>query len=352
MSISLYTGRPGSGKTYGVVANIIIPGLEQGRRVVTNVPLKESVIYEAFPDAEIEFVSLKDVPFSYFDFDSNPGLAGSLVVLDEIWRRWPNGKRQDQIPEIEREFFAEHRHAVGADGNSTEIVLVCQSLQQISPFIKELIDTTFISSKLDKVGRKGSYRIDVYSGPQVTTRPDRNMLVTQNYGNYSKDVWRFYTSHTKSSVLRAGKEDRVDGRMNVLTGGMMKVGLPFVLVVGFLGVYFLLDFLTPDREVANVESSPIPTPSRNLPTLAKVQAQPRRVSDQLPISQDWRLAGIIWDENHRGFAIIINTESRTRIIPILGFCSTVPGVNHEWFCKVDGERVTTWSGQSSSNTFL
>lgn len=37
MAISVYTGRPGSGKSYEVVKNVILPAFKTGRRIVTNI---------------------------------------------------------------------------------------------------------------------------------------------------------------------------------------------------------------------------------------------------------------------------------------------------------------------------
>ena len=44
MSITAYTGLPGSGKTYGVVQHVIVPALQAGRRVVTNIPMRADVV--------------------------------------------------------------------------------------------------------------------------------------------------------------------------------------------------------------------------------------------------------------------------------------------------------------------
>ena len=38
MSIVGYSGLPGSGKSYGVVENVVIPALEAGRHIITNIP--------------------------------------------------------------------------------------------------------------------------------------------------------------------------------------------------------------------------------------------------------------------------------------------------------------------------
>lgn len=37
MSITSYTGKPGAGKSYEVVKNVILPAIAEGRRIVTNI---------------------------------------------------------------------------------------------------------------------------------------------------------------------------------------------------------------------------------------------------------------------------------------------------------------------------
>ncbi len=53
MAIKIYSGRPGTGKSYNAVANVIIPAVKQGRTVVTNVVLNKSENYDDNPDANI-----------------------------------------------------------------------------------------------------------------------------------------------------------------------------------------------------------------------------------------------------------------------------------------------------------
>ncbi|CAK0748138.1 hypothetical protein CCP3SC1AL1_1590006 [Gammaproteobacteria bacterium] len=44
--------------------------------------------------------------------------------------------------------FAEHRHKVGLDGLTQEIVLVSQAQSQIAKYLRDLIDSTVLSIKI------------------------------------------------------------------------------------------------------------------------------------------------------------------------------------------------------------
>ena len=100
--VTAYTGTQGSGKTYEVVANVILPAVAAGRRVVTNVAgLQELEIYTYCRDVlesekigrivqvdnddvvKPEFfpVEEKDVLFGRFEPIVR---GGDVVVLDEV----------------------------------------------------------------------------------------------------------------------------------------------------------------------------------------------------------------------------------------------------------------------------
>ncbi|MFU1923019.1 zonular occludens toxin domain-containing protein, partial [Klebsiella pneumoniae] len=48
MAIDAYVGKPGHGKSYGVVEHVIIPSLKQDRHVVTNIPLEVDMLLMDF----------------------------------------------------------------------------------------------------------------------------------------------------------------------------------------------------------------------------------------------------------------------------------------------------------------
>ncbi len=58
---------------------------------------------------------------AFFDPSKFPG---AVWVLDEAQYFWPSGIKVVNVPDQEKEFFTEHRHHVGPDGQATEIVLI------------------------------------------------------------------------------------------------------------------------------------------------------------------------------------------------------------------------------------
>ena len=51
MAIQLYCGRPGSGKSYGVIENVLIPALKTSRIIYTNIPLHLDIIEQDYPES-------------------------------------------------------------------------------------------------------------------------------------------------------------------------------------------------------------------------------------------------------------------------------------------------------------
>lgn len=239
MSVLAYTGLPGSGKTYSVVEHQILPALRAHRVVVTNVPLKWDLVRADFPGCDLRQVDvntwlgephriMEDVP------------AGSVCVLDEVWRLWPSGARADKIPEEFRSFLAEHRHRVNASGDSSQIVLVTQDLKQIAAFARQQVEQTFRTVKLTMVGMSKRFRVDVYQGPAEGPNPPVSQRLRQIPGRYDKRVFGYYVSHTQSEAGQDGaQEAAVDGRGNVLKRPLLM--LTPVIIVGLLagGLYGL-----------------------------------------------------------------------------------------------------------------
>jgi zona occludens toxin len=108
MAISVYTGLQGSGKSYEVVSEVIVPAIAQGRRVVTNVDgISDELIREyAAQKYKVDFEKLGSVVhvtngdvfetkfFPYYDSKKESHTdtvvqPGDLVCIDEAWRFWP-----------------------------------------------------------------------------------------------------------------------------------------------------------------------------------------------------------------------------------------------------------------------
>jgi zona occludens toxin len=359
MAISAYCGRPGAGKSYGVVQNVVVPCLEQGRMIVTNLPLRMDLVYERFPDAEVILFDFQEVRAGLLDLEQRADLRGAVFIIDEAWKFWPNGQRVTDLPPHHRQFFAEHRHFVGAKGLTTEIVLVCQSLNQITSAVRELVDATYIASKLDKVGQAGRYRVDIYSGPQALTRPDQNQLVRRGFGRYEEATWSLYQSHTHNETdFAAGLEQPSDKRTSIWSSPYFRLVLPVAVVGGCFAVWGLLSFLNPSRYRADDQDPGVaaagpagPPPVSAFPAVSV--ARPVRVADQADLSETWRIGAIIeGEEGGRGWALLLDRDGIQRTVPIVGHCSTVRGTRWEWECVVDGELVTYYSGREGGRTLL
>ncbi|WP_305967578.1 zonular occludens toxin domain-containing protein [Marinobacter salsuginis] len=368
MSIVAYAGLPRSGKSYGVVENVIIPGLKAGRTIITNIPVEREKLEADYPGGSVvqfdtseplkeEYQEYRKDPqtgrsylySTYWDIDKHP--KGCIWVIDECWRYWKSGMKANQICEREMQFFTEHGHCVGDDGKTTEIVLVTQDLQQIAACIRALIMETYRSVKLTAVGQSKKYRVDVYFGAVTGQKPGKPMR--QLYGSYKPEVYQYYKSHTHNSTdFAAGMEEKVDDRGNVLKHPLIRFGIPFALLVGCWGIYKVYAYFQSygqEPEVAEMSSEPavnssqkvVSAPrSRNLekvslPARSEYQSQFEIEPGWLPLSDSWRIVGevngVYW----------IWGESGTRKIHSRNCAKFLK--TGEPFCVLQGKLVTYYS---------
>ena len=151
MALAAYTGLPGSGKSYSIWEYSIIPALKDGREVWTNIPFNIDLVEKDFGCCPKSF-TLADIE-SNDKFFHEVLPKGVLVVIDELWKLWPSGIRTNAAVPDHLEFLAEHRHLVGENGRSTEIIIATQDLSQVATFARNLIASTFRTVKLDVVGQ-------------------------------------------------------------------------------------------------------------------------------------------------------------------------------------------------------
>lgn len=239
MSIVAYVGLPRSGKSYTTVEQVILPALQKGRVVVTNIPLKKDALLRDFPRADVRDFPIAAVqadPNSIFDLVPH----GAVCVIDELWRLWPAGKKVDQIPEAFKSFLAEHGHRVDAAGNAQHVVLVTQDLAQIAAFARQLVEQTFLTTKLTALGLSRKFRTDVYQGHPTGSAPPQQQRIRQIFGVYRPQIYQYYTSHTMSEAADgAVNEAAVDRRGNVLLRPLVMLAPVAVLALVVFGIYTL-----------------------------------------------------------------------------------------------------------------
>ena len=233
MAISAYVGLPGSGKSYGVVENVIAPALNEKRSVYTNIPMNTDECLNRFGMAVTPFQT-QDIIYNE-NWWTDVFQSGSIIVIDECWRLWPSGLNTKNARDSDKSFLAEHRHMVGDNGLSTEIVLVTQNLSQIANFVRVLVETTFWSVKQNKLNLTNRYRIDVYFGAITGSNPPVNKRTNELHGKYRKETFALYQSQTLSKTDQHGSETGTDGRSSIFTGFAAKSFLiGFILLFVFV----------------------------------------------------------------------------------------------------------------------
>lgn len=258
MPVNILLGVPGSGKSYEAVAFHIIPAIEDGRKVVTNLPLniehfknvygqdKADLIKTIAPTAQnsIPFKSLED----YQDDWKNDKGQACLFVIDECHRPLPLGSTDKKI----EDWFAEHRH------KGHDVLLITQSYGKISKPIRDIIHIVYRVRKNVALGSSSSYVRKVQDGL-------RGEVVNTAIRKYDPKYFPFYKSHTQSnkSIEEAFAKDIVPIWRN-----WTFLGAAILLPIG---IYLLL-------------TSPMPfMPDNSKPILQKpVQHSPAVVQSTQP----------------------------------------------------------------------
>lgn len=346
MSIVAYTGLPGAGKSYGVMENVILPALKQGRTIWTNVPLNLEAISEQFPAGNVEIFDHKEISERpAWLLDTVP--PGCVFVLDEVAKVWKQGARASNVPEEWITFLTEHRHRVGEDGFSQEVVLVMQDLGQTANFVRELVEKTFIAKKMDAVGAKNRFKVDVYDGAIKGQKGPESQKINKLYGKYKPEVYALYKSHTQSQTDGAGLEQKADSRGSVWRNPFIRYTVPFFLLVVCFAVYYIRGLLTGE------DSALIPESQRNRPTAQQPQGIPvnrpkaEKVQPTGPRdSKTWRLAGVIIGADGYERAFIVSAKA-SRTIGTQN-CKHFQDTG-EMYCYVDGDRVASWTAPDTMN---
>lgn len=206
--IYLIAGRPRSGKTYEAVKYHIIPALEEGRKVITNIPLNLTHIAKLHgkPVADLA----KVVDFDYSDFESGAAVfpfsrpshyqddwrdengRAALYVIDEAHFAIPKG---GTFPDVKK-FYTMHGH-YGID-----MVLMTQNPRQIDSDILNLVEIVYRTIKQVAMGSSKTYVKKVQDGW-------RGDVVNTTVRKYDKKIFPYYKSHTQSAgaVIEAEAKD-------------------------------------------------------------------------------------------------------------------------------------------------
>jgi zona occludens toxin len=262
MSVKAYTGRMGSGKSYEVVTVVILDALAAGVRVVSNIAgLNFQEMLRVLDErgvardkvGQLVAVDHDEVlePSFWLTDDMSEGVdaflqPGDLLVLDEVWRFWSGFNDKTMPPQV-MNFFRMHRHFVHPEtGMTCNVALIAQDIYDIGRKVRSVVEETYYMEKLTVVGATKRYRVDVFSGAKTSRAAPLRSLQRA----YDKKLFNLYSSHSQKQSDAEAVERNIDGRGNLLSGLFFKLGVPAAVVFVGLGVFFVYDFLTPDKEPA------------------------------------------------------------------------------------------------------
>lgn len=200
MALTMMLGPPGAGKSYEAVVFHVLPALQSGRKVVTNLPLNVEA-FEAF-DVDPELIDLvhatKDNsrPFGRVeDYQSDwrhpvSGI-GPLFVIDECHFAMPRGGTAREV----EEWYSMHRH------EGVDLILMTQSYGKVSKAICDIVQTAIILRKNTNLGSQKSYRREVRDGLSRSNR------LTVDLRRYKAKFFPLYQSYTRGGKAEGEATD-------------------------------------------------------------------------------------------------------------------------------------------------
>lgn len=351
MTIYGMSGLPRSGKSYSVVANVIIPSLKQGRIVYHNMMLNDAALM-LVSEGEGKLIAFPRECTADELIAAAP--PGAMIVIDESVRYWPVGIKANQVPKHQLEFFTMHGHNVGDDGRTTDICIICQDFEsQCAAFIRALIELNYYSVKLTSLGLTKKYRLEVYNRV-IKGEPNPKKLIKKSLHTYRPEIYNCYVSHTNAQKGVAGEELSDRGATIWRNWGMYATAAAFCLAPLFLWAVIHsfwkmghpkgavgADPATPERSEGMPGQAPKPVAGQN--SVSQVQ-QPSE-----SWSSKWRYAGTIVTPR-RGRYYVVDGDSGSRLVEPR-FCTLVSG---NMVCRVDGAMVALWSGPAPAlvNSFV
>ena len=325
----------GSGKSYECVRSVILPAIEKGRRVVTNIEGVDSDAIRAYlhEKKNLDLKSLGHVVHctndqvflpDFFPFGEDKITfckPGDLICIDEAWRFFGTDKK---LLEEHKIFFREHRHYINPESKvSCDLVLMVQDIGDLHRSLKLVVELNFRTTKLKNLGRNSSYRVDMWEGYKQLSKNRAGYEIK----NYDKQIFPLYSSYSGGE----GKELQVDGRQNQLTAGKLIAFVLALLCLG-VGIYFTLQFFNPDRYETEAELAEKPENSAEQPTNPTALPQPVET-----VSEGWRVIGFLENADSNSRFVVLSDGSSIRLESAAFFSN--PGRLMLTVGDVDGQKI-------------
>lgn len=231
--INSLIGLPGGGKSYEAVAYHVLPALQKGRKVITNLPLQLDA-FAAVDPAFLDLIELRTETrctcqdpkharhaFACVEDYGDPWRhpetgAGPLYVIDECHMALP----KIGTPLAIEEWFALHRH------ETADVLLMTQRPSKVNQEIIQLSQMVYRVKKATALGSQDSYIRKVQDG-------FRGEVVNTSIRKYQARFFPFYKSHTKGGGAETEASDVVAfwKRWPVIGAGLLLfVALPAMVL--------------------------------------------------------------------------------------------------------------------------
>lgn len=340
---------------------MILPAFMNGRRIVTNIVGidKEAIIDYVYklrgndkkfnPEnlGDIIVVEDEDVlkdnffPFKGSSDEETIAKNGDLICLDEIWRIFDDVK---SIKENHKSFLAEHRHFTNEKGETCDLVVINQAINNIPKFIKDRIETTYRMSKLSALGFTSRYRIDVHIGARIY----KSTLVNSIQSKYDSEIFKLYKSYDGKNA----KEQKIDKRNNYFKSFKFIFMLFLMIVLFCVSAFLLSGFITKQDDILQSSSSETSNPSKST-TSAKSSTDKRLSSSNAEksvsistapispkLSSNWKIIGYLKKDGND--IVILSNDKDIRYEKLSKFHSN----GRFLYGFIDGEKVTFYSGNN------
>jgi len=357
MPINVYTGLMGSGKSYEVVSEVILPAVRSGRRVVTNVdginevaivaylqakyPDDDAASYGSILHVENAQVFLPNF-FPYYDdgkaaHTDTVVQPGDLVAVDEGWRFWPASGAK--IHKHHQSFFLEHRHFIDPVTNvACDLVLMIQDMGTLNRFIKNVVAFNFRTHKKVSLGMTNTYSVQMWEGHKQV----KAALLSTSIRKYKKEIFPLYSSFKGGG---AGVIVNADARQNVFASGKLLGYIVGVIFMLGASAYLVSRFFTP-KSVVSPRAGALVSSSSGASVGGSVSAAGSAVSPGsgplsggVAFSEVWRVSGS-YTARGVSWVVLVDSQGRVRLeSPSLfqngGLVQTG---------EVDGARVSSFTG--------
>lgn len=196
----LHLGKPRSGKTYDVIRSVVLPSLEKGRRVLTNIEglecleCREWIAARCGVDVDSKLIWLDETAIRRHAWFSEPE-NGDVFIIDECQIFWPGGSLKPSDPDAFA-FMTRHGHY------NTDIHLITQSEKNVDSHMRRLCGQTQVYRKLGFVGLSGSYQVQYYNGSE----PLQSCYINSTTKRYDPEIFKAYKSIVDGADVPTAKQ--------------------------------------------------------------------------------------------------------------------------------------------------